>query len=314
MAASITIVDSCVYIPDQQTPVEQVIWDLGCQGVSLRMQEEEYKTSGFRYIPEEQICSLEEMIYRVSAPLLTRAAESGLRVQAIVFASVTNPIEQARNLFMRLLHEFSLEEVPVLKLEEYGCATFHLYVYLSKGFLTGVASEDEAILFVTADKARNGAERSDTFMIFGDAASAALCKSNAKHGHQVLASGLKADGIAYDSTPERIKMYFSTFYLSVRQVVNQVLRESGTTMHQISLILCTNLGLDTWSILAKALGCSMELFYTDTLGKMGHLHNTDILLNIEEAVSSGRLRKGDLYLAITVGFGGYYGCSLHQYE
>lgn len=304
--------DSCVYLPVDRTPVGLAMHRLGEQGAAMRMSEEEYRSGGFREVPEESVRSLEEMVYEASAPVLRRAAERGAKVKAILFASVTTDAA-AGSLFARLLREFSLEDVPVVRLAEYGCATFHLSLRLAKAYFAGAAGEDDAVLFVTADKARGARDRSDTYMLFGDAASAASFRNSPAVSHRELASGLKADGIAYDLCPERVRLYFSTFYLSVRQLVRQVLREAGASMNDIALIFCTNLGLGTWSILAKVLGCPLELFYADTLAGEGHLHNTDIVMNIEEAAASGRLRKGDLYLAVSVGFGGYYGCSLHQF-
>lgn len=309
-----TIADSSVYIPDSRIRVEEIIHELSGKGSAMLLNAEECRENGFEQLPLEQTYSLEQMIVSVCAPLLIRARQEGARVAAILFFCVTNSGIKAQELFAGLLQEFAPDAPPVLQLEEYGCASFHLSLHLAKAFFAGMARNDEAILFVTADKARNARERSDSFMLFGDAASAALYRKPASGGQQVLAAGLKVDGIAYDGSPEQIKMYFSTFYLSVRQVVNQVMREAGVGVNELSLVFCTNLGLGTWRILAKVLGFPIQLFYADTLGNAGHLHNTDILLNVTDAVRRGKLRKGDIYLAITVGFGGYYGCSLHKCE
>ncbi|MFD2878334.1 3-oxoacyl-[acyl-carrier-protein] synthase III C-terminal domain-containing protein [Paenibacillus rhizoplanae] len=62
--------------------------------------------------------------------------------------------------------------------------------------------------------------------------------------------------------------------------------------------------MHTWSTLARALGCPLDKFYASTLEDAGHLHNTDILLNVNEAVRTGSLNRGDFYLAVTIGFGG----------
>ncbi|MNO51821.1 hypothetical protein D3C76_422240 [compost metagenome] len=313
-APFLTITDSSVYIPSFRAPVDQVIQEINEDGVSFRLSAGDYRDSGFGYVPIERNESLEQMIARVCAPILSRVRQNGIRLSAILFACVTSAGVQAQSLFSGLLREFDCGTTPVIQLEEYGCSTIHLSLYLTKAYFAGEGQSDDAVLFVAADKANISHHRSDSYMLYGDAASAALYRKSATGGQQTLSTGLKVDGLVYDHCPERVKMYFSTFYLAVRQVVNQVLRESGMVMNEISFIFCSNLGLRTWSTLARALGCPLDKFYASTLEDAGHLHNTDILLNVNDAVRTGSLNRGDFYLAVSVGFGGYYGCSLHKYE
>ncbi|WP_025689388.1 3-oxoacyl-[acyl-carrier-protein] synthase III C-terminal domain-containing protein [Paenibacillus zanthoxyli] len=313
-APYLTITDTSVYIPSFRAPVDQVIQEINEDGVSFRLSAADYRDSGFEYVPIERNESLGQMIYEACAPVLSRARRDGIRLSAIFFACVTSAGVEAQSLFSRLLREFDYDTTPVIQLEEYGCSTIHLSLYLTKAYFAGEGRSGDAVLFVAADKANISQHRSDTYMLYGDAASAALYQKSAAEGHQTLSTGLKVDGLVYDDCPERVKMYFSTFYLAVRQVAKQVLREAGMSMNEIRLIFCSNLGLNTWSTLARAIGCPLDKFYAGALGHAGHLHNTDILLNVNDAIRNGSLNKGDFYLTVTVGFGGYYGCSLHKYE
>ncbi|MDT3426265.1 3-oxoacyl-[acyl-carrier-protein] synthase-3 [Paenibacillus forsythiae] len=310
----LTLTDIQVYLPSFRPSIEQVIEDIKEDGVSFRLSAAEYRDSGFAQVPIAQDESLEQMINRVCVPILSRAREEGIRLGAILFACVTNPGVQAQSLFSGLLHEFAYGDTPVIQTEEYGCAALHLSLYLAKAYLAVEPGSNAAVLFVAADRAISSHHRSDSYMLYGDAASAALLRKSGPGGQQTLADRLKVDALVYDDSPERIKMYFSTFYLAVRQVVKQVLRDAGMSMGEIRLIFCSNLGLNTWSTLARAIGCPLDKFYAGALEYAGHLHNTDILLNVNDAIQADSLKRGDFYLTVTVGFGGYYGCSLHKYE
>ncbi|WP_223068404.1 3-oxoacyl-[acyl-carrier-protein] synthase III C-terminal domain-containing protein [Paenibacillus caui] len=313
-APQLTLTDIHVYIPSFRPSIDQVIQEINEDGVSFRLSEAEYRDSGFAHVPVARDESLEHMIARVCAPILSRARQEGIRLGAILFACVTSAGVEAQSLFSGLLREYAFDETTVIQPEEYGCATIHLSLNLAKAYLSVETDDNAAVLFVAADKAISSHHRSDTYMLYGDAASAALFRGSGTGGQRTLSTRLKVDGLVYDDCPERIKMYFSTFYLAVRQVVKQVLREAGMSMNEISLIFCSNLGLNTWSTLARAIGCSLDKFYAGALGHAGHLHNTDILLNVNDAIRNGSLSRGDFYLTVTVGFGGYYGCALHKYE
>ncbi|MBW5449243.1 hypothetical protein GE107_24770 [Cohnella sp. CFH 77786] len=309
-----SIIDHSVYIPHSRITTEDAIRQVKDDGIDFWMSESAYRGNGFELVPVEQSLSLEQMIGAACTPILSRASQREIRIAAIIFACVTNRDQSDRHLFASLVGHFGLEQVPVIPLEEYGCSTVHLSFRLAEAFFAACRGGDEAILFVTADKAKASNHRSDSYMIYGDGASAALYQKRHGEGQQVFTTRMKVDGLLYDAAPERIKLYFSTFYLGIRQVVRTVLGDCGMGIRDIALIFCTNLGLQTWNTFAQVLGFPLEKFYAQTLSEEGHIHNTDILHNIDHAVKNGFLKRGDYYLTVTVGFGGYYGCSLHRYD
>ncbi|WP_348619745.1 3-oxoacyl-[acyl-carrier-protein] synthase III C-terminal domain-containing protein [Paenibacillus polymyxa] len=309
----VTIVDYSVYLPKSRIHVTKAIQQVKADGVEFRMSDSEYLNKGFELVSIEEELELEQMIATVCRPILRRALQMNVQIAAVMFASVTNNENGERNLFDRLADEFALEAVPFIPLEEYSCSTMHLSLCLASNYFMAPRQQGEGILFITADRAMNSYERSDPFMVFGDGASAALYMKGQCQGQQTLASVMRVDGLVYDLAPDRIQLYYSTFYLGVRQAVRAALSESGIHIAQIAVIFCTNLGLHVWSMLAQVLRVSLERFYNLTLSKDGHIHNTDILNNIDHAIRSGFLKEGDLYMTISVGFGGYYGCAIHRY-
>ncbi|GGG12861.1 hypothetical protein GCM10010912_66610 [Paenibacillus albidus] len=310
---NVTIVDYSVYLPKSRIHVKDAIQRVKADGVEFRISDSEYVNKGFELVPVEEELDLEQMICTVCRPILSRALQTNVQIAAIMFASVTNNENGGRNLYDCLAREYDLEAVPIIPLEEYACSTMHLSLYLASNYFMAPRQDCEGILFVTADRALNSYERSDTLMLFGDGASAALYMKGQRQGQQTLASAMRVDGLVYDLAPDRIQLYYSTFYLGVRQAVRAALSECGIHIGQIAVVFCTNLGLHVWSMLAQVLGAPLERFYNLTLSKDGHIHNTDILNNIDHAIRSGFLKQGDFYMTISVGFGGYYGCAIHRY-
>lgn len=309
----ISLSDISVYIPESRMHFEEVIQLVRDDGIHFRMSDQAYYDNGFQYVPVEKSLSLEQMIYKTCLPILQKAVEQKISISTILFASVSNTDDQHNPIFAKLIHDFGLEQTPVIQLEEYGCSSIHLAFRLVEQYFTKKGKENEGILFVTADKAKATLNRCDSYMVFGDAASAILFRAADYGQQQLCAVQTKADGIVFDDTPERIKLYFSMFFLGIRQVVNAVLRENSLVMMDIKIIFCTNLGLQAWTTIARSLGCPVEKFYAETLYREGHLHNTDIIHNMNQAINSGYLQKGDYYLTVSVGFGGYYGCGLHRF-
>jgi len=310
---NVTIVDYSVYLPESRIHVKEAIQQIKADGIDFQTSESDYLNRGFELVPIEEELDLEQMIATVCRPILRRALQKNVQIAAVMFASVTNNENVNRNLFDFLIEEFALEAVPVIPLEEYACSTMHLSLWLASNYFMVPCQQGEGILFITADRAMNSYERSDTFMVFGDGASAALFMKGQREGQQTLASVMRVDGLVYDLAPDRIRLYYSTFYLGVRQAVRAALNESSIHIAQIELVFCTNLGLHVWSMLAQVLKVPLERFYNLTLALDGHIHNTDILNNIEHAIRTGLLKHDDFYMTISVGFGGYYGCAIHQY-
>lgn len=304
-----------VYVPETKVKVEQAIGWGRSSGIEFAGTGQAYADNGFRYVPVEEELDLEEMAKRVMAPAVRQAAESGTEIAAVLFASVTGEACVHRQAVLRAARGLGLGSAPVIQLGEYGCSTMHLALRIAERFFAGSRRDREALLVVTADKGGTPSERINRYMVFGDGACAALCTAALQPGgHWTYGAEVRADGIAYDDSPDRARRYFSTSYLGIRQVVKALLRRFPIPWSNIRAVYCTNLGLAQWSAVALAIGCPAEKIYAGTLAEYGHIHNVDILSSVERSLQTGDLLPGDYYMTLSVGFGGYYGCALHRYE
>ncbi|ANY69358.1 hypothetical protein BBD42_24895 [Paenibacillus sp. BIHB 4019] len=286
-------------------------------GVDFAGTAQQYASKGFQYVPVEKKLGFEEMARRVIEPAVRQAADRSLTISAVLLASVTNEASVHRQAVQRIVREMGLIRTMVVQLGEYGCSTVHLALHLAERFYASFVREGEAILFVTADKAGKPSERVNRYMVFGDGACSALYTPEPSlGGHATYGVEIRADGFVFDDSSQpsqQSRQYFSTSYLGVRHVVRTLLRRFSLDLGQICAVYCTNLGMEQWTGIAMAIGCTPDKIYRGTLPEFGHMHNVDVLHSVACSVQDGLLQPGDYYLTVSIGFGGYYGCALHQY-
>jgi 3-oxoacyl-[acyl-carrier-protein] synthase III len=302
--------DIYVYVPETGMTVEEAVGQGLEAGVDFAGTAQGYAGKGFRYVPVERRLGFEEMARRVIEPAVRQAAERSLTITAVLLASVTNEPNVHREAVQRIVRELGLARAMVIQLGEYGCSTVHLALRLAERFYSGRLRDDEAVLFVTADKAGKPSERVNRYMVFGDGACCALfTPSQGPGGHATYGVEIRADGIVYDASSRQSQQYFSTSYLGVRYVV----RRFPLDWEQIRAVYCTNLGVEQWAAIALAIGCEPGKIYSGTLQDAGHIHNVDVLHSVARSVRDGLLQPGDYYVTLSIGFGGYYGCALHRF-
>ncbi|MDH7600926.1 MAG: beta-ketoacyl-ACP synthase III [Armatimonadota bacterium] len=200
------------------------------------------------------------------------------------------------------------------------------------GFVYGLATADafvrsghyEHVLVIGADllsRVTNWTDRS-TCVLFGDGAGAAVVAPVDEDGgfmaFELGAEGsgagvlcIPAGGSRHPYTPEDLAAHRDKIYMEGREVfkfavkiqgeaTERVVAKCGLSVEDIDLVVPHQANTRIIESAVNRLGLPMEKFYVN-LQKYGNTSAASIPIALDEAVSEGKIKKGDII--VTVGFG-----------
>ena len=203
-----------------------------------------------------------------------------------------------------------------------ACSGFCYGVATAAGFIQSGALQNVLVVGVdTLTKQVNWEDRS-TCILFGDGAGAAVI-SACPVGEGVLSSVLGADGSGLESiwlpaggikTPltqsgidqklNRISMKGSDVYKFalrlIPEVIEETLRKAGLTPADIDLLVMHQANLRIINAVAERLGVSEAKVFVN-VDRYGNTSAASVPIALSEALSQGRIKRGDVIA--TVGFG-----------
>jgi 3-oxoacyl-[acyl-carrier-protein] synthase-3 len=158
-----------------------------------------------------------------------------------------------------------------------------------------------------------------TCVLFGDGSgSVVLEKSERDSG--ILSSALYSDGslwdILYADCDGYIKMkgkeLFKVAVRNMEQACRKVLDDAGVKPSQVDLLIPHQANVRIINSLADKLGIPRERSFVN-IQKYGNTSAASIPIALHEAISEGRLKRGDLVLLTAMGGGLTWGATLLRY-
>ncbi|MDX9746112.1 MAG: ketoacyl-ACP synthase III [Syntrophales bacterium] len=162
-----------------------------------------------------------------------------------------------------------------------------------------------------------------TFPFFGDGAGAAFFQVGLAREGGVLCSRLETDGSKSDMicvpaggtrlpfgkmTNPRAAFFrmrgpdvFSFAVEKIPELVRQLLQEANVSMTDIRCIICHQANVHIIHKIAASLDVPVERFFMN-LAEYGNTAGASVLIALDEALTQGNIRRGDL--VVTVAFGG----------
>ena len=225
-----------------------------------------------------------------------------------------------------LQNRLGLSNIPAYDLQA-ACTGFLYGMHTAEAFIkSGMA---KSILLVGADTVSRLLDFTDrnTCVLFGDGAGAVIIEASSDEG--IIASEVHADGSGEQQlnvgghiyngeiigTPY-IKMdgkaVFKMAVKNLASVATSVLNKAGYTCSQIDWLVPHQANLRIIESTAKHLGIPMEKVIT-TVQKHGNTSAASVPLAFDEAIKSGKIKRGDLVMLEGVGAGYTWGASLIRY-
>lgn len=216
-----------------------------------------------------------------------------------------------------MAHGFAFDVQAVCSGFVYGLSTANNMI---------VAGQAKRVLVIGAEKMSSIIDWNDriTCVLFGDGAGAVVLEATQEEGRGILTTHLHSDGrhrdllytnggVASTGSAGKIQMQgrevFKYAVEALAQVVDEALVATGYKPEDISLLVPHQANLRIIEGTAKKLGMGMDKVVV-TLDKHGNTSAASIPLALHEAVSTGRVKRGDLLLIEAMGGGFTWGSLL----
>lgn len=212
-----------------------------------------------------------------------------------------------------------------------ACAGFINGLSIAQSFIA--TGEHKRALVIGTEKlsAITNYKDRNTCVLFGDAAGAAIVEASS-NGHGLLSTYMKSDGsmrdwlwmptggtrnpytadFAYDGS-DKIQMAGSdVFKVAVKMMadaVHQVLKNSGLTVDDVSLVVPHQANIRIIEALAKRLRVDMDKVYQN-IEKYGNTSAASVPLALDEANREGRIKPGDNVVLVAFGGGLIWGAAV----
>ncbi len=210
----------------------------------------------------------------------------------------------------RLQSELDLANATVAGIDQQGCAAIFSAVRLARATLLA-EPEVRTVLCVSADRLPHASSREVVYNLVSDGACAMLVRRGATQ-NRIVATHQVTKGAFWDSDSlenEIIAAYFPT----ARTVIEDTLRKARITLDDIDWVIPHNVSLRSWEILLGLIGCPREKLFSQNIGRVGHTIAADNFINLRDATDAGLIRKGDVLLLFTFGYGLNWSCMVLEH-
>jgi 3-oxoacyl-[acyl-carrier-protein] synthase III len=220
---------------------------------------------------------------------------------------------------------------------EAACSGFLYSLDVAKQFVA--TGKYNTVLVIGAEKISSITDWSDRSLciLFGDAAGAAIVQAAGEgQGHGLIHSVLNSDGALADllklpgggsrnpATEETVKQGMHFMKMDGREVfkhavtcmisaARKTLEETGLTVDDISLIIPHQANMRIIKAISDRLGGDESKYFVN-LDRYGNTSAASVIVALDEAAKSNRLKKGDLVLLVAFGGGFVWGASLLEWS
>lgn len=218
---------------------------------------------------------------------------------------------------------------------EAACSGFVYALDLAKQYVA--IGKFNTVLVIGAEKISSITDWSDRSLcvLFGDAAGAAVVQP-AKDGAGLIHSVMRSDGALADllklpgggsrhpASEETLKQGLHYMKMDGREVfkhavtcmisaARQTLDDTGLSVEDLALIIPHQANMRIIKAISDRLGGSESQYFVN-LDRYGNTSAASVIVALDEAVRSGRLKKGDLVLLVAFGGGFVWGTCLLEWS
>jgi len=269
------------------------------------------------YIAEPPSSS--QLAERAVERLFRRCSTQPSDVDAILYSSalpVQAPSRSAdpASLFQypasSLQHRFGMVRANTIGISQAGCVSFLSALRLAADMIRAEPLVHR-VLCISCDVLPARVRREVLYNVISDAACAAIVERGAKRD-RILAWSQVTKGF-YGDSAQRKNEIVAAYFPTARFVIHEALEKARLKLADIRLIIPHNVNRKSWEILLQILEARPSQFYGRNIRMRGHTIAADHVINLQDAVRAGRIRRGENVLLFTFGFGAHWACMILQH-
>jgi 3-oxoacyl-[acyl-carrier-protein] synthase-3 len=192
-----------------------------------------------------------------------------------------------------------LDTTPLVGLHLGACGLLGNGLRVASDMIRG--SDARRVLVVTTDRVPPDRSRVvDEFSVLSDGAASCLVTDREDDADFELVSLVPASRFRVDALPEHAQRW--VLYLNgVRTTFVRTLERAGRGLGELDLLVHNNYIEKQRRCFAELAGVGLDRTFGELVGSIGYVHAADVLINLAEARTRGRLRAGDFALALSTG-------------
>ncbi len=209
----------------------------------------------------------------------------------------------------KIHHELNLENCPALSFSDQGCTGLLSLIDIASRLLQ--TSEKEAILCLVGDTFPEKAEREIIYNVMSDAGAAILIQKNALK-NKIIHFYQQTQSYYWDTT-KRSDELLAAYFPMAERVISECLKSAGLTIDDITWFVPHNVSYRSWKILAELLAVPEDKIWSKNIARIGHTVSCDHVINLVDMEEQNVLKKGDLLVLFTFGFGASWSCLILEH-
>ncbi len=258
-----------------------------------------------------------ELATKAAQQALSNAGIDSKELDLIILATLT-PEKRFPSTACLVQAQLGAERVYAFDISA-ACSGFIYALDVADSFIkSGKANK---VLVIGAEKLSEAVDWTDrsTCVLFGDGAGAVVVERSEDES-DILASVMYSEGsleeLLYADKCGYIRMkgreLFRFAVRAMEEACREALRRAGVSPEEISLVVPHQANVRIINALAEKLGIPQEKVYVN-IHRYGNTSAASIPIALHEAISEGRIKRGDLILLTAMGGGLTWGAMLLRY-
>jgi len=117
----------------------------------------------------------------------------------------------------------------------------------------------------------------------------------------------------YWDTPLREQEVLAAYFPMAKQTITEALKKANLTINDVSWFIPHNVNIKSWQILGKLMGIPEDKVWTNNISRYGHTVSCDHIVNLYDMKKLNLLKKGDILVLFTFGFGASWSCLIIEH-
>ena len=209
----------------------------------------------------------------------------------------------------KIQNALNLNSAKAITTAEQGCNGTLTTIELAYDYLS--ASNCKAVLCLSGSMLDPVSSREIMYNLMSDGACAFLLQKESPH-NQIRSFHQLAEPSYWD-TPEREQELIAAYFPMAARAMKEALVQAELKMDDIRWVVPHNVSVRSWLILSKLVGIPESKLWLKNVRNYGHTISCDHIINLHDMESAGQLKKGDLLLLSTFGFGASWSSMVLEY-
>ena len=274
------------------------------------------KIMGLNTVPRDKQSTVYDQLSSVIKKFLYETKIDVNEVKYILFAHTSEYIAPfSRSVLQELVNLYLFNQAIAFGLTINKCASAFQLLNIASHFFEDLSVSEKILIWIADIAFTKTLSSINGTTVLGDAASVVLLQKQ-DHDNRFIDCLITVDDRFASGTYADLQEFtlFKFLYPSaLSELIIEILEKNHVILTQIKYIFPNNVNTLSWRLVAEKLHFPLEKIYLKNIARTAHCFGSDPFINLQDAIDSHELNKGDFYLLVTAGLGATFAAILLQY-